>query len=75
MCGISAVLSLAGYPAQSNGERLSSLEQLSKSLDLVQHRGPDARGEWASNDGNVCMCLVFALQSEQSLPVQNTEPS
>ncbi|KAJ6091736.1 hypothetical protein N7467_003705 [Penicillium canescens] len=53
MCGISAVLSLAGYPAQSNGERLSSLEQLRKSLDLVQHRGPDARGEWTSNDGNV----------------------
>lgn len=62
MCGISAVLSLAGYPAQSNGERLSSLEQLRKSLDLVQHRGPDARGEWTSNDGNVCMCLVLLFK-------------
>jgi asparagine synthase (glutamine-hydrolysing) len=59
MCGISAVLSLGGYPAQSNGEHLSSLEeQLSKSLDLVQHRGPDARGEWASDDGDVRMCFL-----------------
>jgi asparagine synthase (glutamine-hydrolysing) len=56
MCGISAVILLGDYPAKTNGEDLSSLtDQLSESLDLVQHRGPDARGEWASDDGKVCM--------------------
>ncbi|KAJ6103185.1 hypothetical protein N7486_005612 [Penicillium sp. IBT 16267x] len=54
MCGISAVLSLERSPAPSKEQPLSSLdEQLSKSLDTIQHRGPDARGQWDSEDGNV----------------------
>ncbi|KAJ5660208.1 hypothetical protein N7507_006659 [Penicillium longicatenatum] len=54
MCGISAVLSLQGHPIPSTEQHLSSLDdQLSKSLDTIQHRGPDARGQWASEDGKV----------------------
>ncbi|KAF9888775.1 hypothetical protein FE257_008351 [Aspergillus nanangensis] len=53
-----AVLSLQGGcscpPSTSNEGHLSSVnKQLSESLDFVQHRGPDARGEWSSPDGNV----------------------
>jgi asparagine synthase (glutamine-hydrolysing) len=55
MCGISAVLSLGDYPANTNGDLPSLKSQLSESLDLVQHRGPDARGEWVSDDGKVCV--------------------
>lgn len=55
MCGISAVLSLRGCPVPPNEDALDQLDdQLSKSLDLIQHRGPDARGKWNSGDGNVC---------------------
>jgi asparagine synthase (glutamine-hydrolysing) len=64
MCGISAVLSLGCYPEKSCGEDQSSLkDQLSESLDLVQHRGPDARGQYASDDGKVCMeILLFKVK-------------
>ncbi|KAJ5774430.1 hypothetical protein N7457_009326 [Penicillium paradoxum] len=54
MCGISAVLLTGDSPKASNDNSSSSLkDQLGQSLDLIQHRGPDARGEWASEDGNV----------------------
>ncbi|KAJ5767200.1 uncharacterized protein N7511_004816 [Penicillium nucicola] len=76
MCGISAALSLAGYPAQSNGDRLSSLEQLSKSLDLVQHRGPDARGEWANEESNVYLghvrLSIVDLSPQANQPFHDT---
>lgn len=53
MCGISAVLSQG--PAPSSGENSPLGAQLSESLDQIQHRGPDARGEWTSDDGKVRM--------------------
>jgi asparagine synthase (glutamine-hydrolysing) len=59
MCGISAVLSLGSHPASSNQEHALPLDdELNASLDLVQHRGPDARGTWTSDDGKVCKCLL-----------------
>lgn len=59
MCGISALLSLEGRPVSSTEQHLSSLDdQLSESLDSIQHRGPDARGQWACEDGNVCKCFI-----------------
>ncbi|KAJ5802306.1 uncharacterized protein N7503_004756 [Penicillium pulvis] len=54
MCGISALLSLEGRPVSSTEKHLASLDdQLSESLDTIQHRGPDARGQWVSEDGKV----------------------
>ncbi|KAJ5964889.1 uncharacterized protein N7479_004765 [Penicillium vulpinum] len=78
MCGISAVLSLRAYPAQSNDEQSSCLnEQLSKSLDLIQHRGPDARGEWASDDGNVYLghvrLSIVDLSPQANQPFHDSE--
>lgn len=59
MCGISAVLSLGGHPAPSNEKYSLLLDgQLDASLDLVKHRGPDARGTWTSDDGKVCKYLT-----------------
>ncbi|KAJ5750334.1 hypothetical protein N7533_007362 [Penicillium manginii] len=56
MCGISAVLSLGSHPASSNQEHALALDdELNASLDLVQHRGPDARGTWTSDDGKVSL--------------------
>ncbi|KAJ5824679.1 hypothetical protein N7447_007019 [Penicillium robsamsonii] len=78
MCGISAVLSLGANPAQSNGEHSPSInEQLSKSLDLVQHRGPDARGEWASDDGDVYLghvrLSIVDLSPQANQPFHDSE--
>lgn len=58
-----------GSPSQSTGQanghtgdtqgvhpgcEATSLEdQLHKSLDLIAHRGPDAKGVWISDDGRV----------------------
>lgn len=59
MCGITAVLSLGSHPASSSEEHSLPLDgKLDASLDLVQHRGPDARGTWTSDDGKVCKCLI-----------------
>lgn len=59
MCGISALLSFEGCPVSSTENHLPSLDvQLSESLDTIQHRGPDARGQWASEDGNVRECFI-----------------
>ncbi|CAI7660554.1 unnamed protein product [Penicillium glandicola] len=78
MCGISAVLSLGAYPAESKGEQFPSLnEQLSKSLDFVQHRGPDARGEWVSDDGKVHLghvrLSIVDLSPEANQPFHDSE--
>lgn len=36
------------------GQPLASLEdQLAKSLDAINHRGPDAHGTWTSPDGSI----------------------
>ncbi|GES62463.1 asparagine synthetase [Aspergillus terreus] len=53
MCGICAVITLQGSPAPTEQENVALRRQLSNSLDVIQHRGPDARGEWASADGRV----------------------
>ncbi|KAL6915119.1 hypothetical protein FSST1_012879 [Fusarium sambucinum] len=55
MCGISAFLT---HPGQSrspvlNGEAKNVADELERSLDLIAHRGPDARGRWFSDDNHV----------------------
>ncbi|KAK6430307.1 hypothetical protein LTR95_013543, partial [Oleoguttula sp. CCFEE 5521] len=64
MCGISCILALRGHDTtyhQANGhihtngdthtlERKKIVTELNESLDKIQHRGPDARGHWLSDD-------------------------
>jgi asparagine synthase (glutamine-hydrolysing) len=55
MCGISVFLS---HPGESglpvvNGEAKHVAAELESSLDLIAHRGPDARGRWFSDDHQV----------------------
>jgi asparagine synthetase B (glutamine-hydrolysing) len=49
MCGISAVLSLS--EGSICPQALAS--QMNESLQLIKHRGPDARGQWLSSDYRV----------------------
>ncbi|KJK68381.1 Glutamine amidotransferase domain protein [Aspergillus parasiticus SU-1] len=55
MCGLTAFLTVGGTPGcvhcANNGPGLE--KQLEDSLDLVNHRGPDARGRWFSPDYRV----------------------
>lgn len=55
MCGISAFLSHPGESALPvvNGEAKHVAAELEGSLDLIAHRGPDARGRWLSDDHQV----------------------
>ena len=50
MCGITCTLAFNHQP-QDSGPKLES--EIDDSLDLVQHRGPDARGKWVSSDCRV----------------------
>lgn len=55
MCGISAFLSHPGetrLPVM-NGEAKDLIAELEGSLDLIAHRGPDARGLWYSDNHHV----------------------
>jgi asparagine synthase (glutamine-hydrolysing) len=57
MCGITACLDFKKREKSVNGSNKgqSLEEEIEKSLDLVKHRGPDARGQWISSDGRVGM--------------------
>lgn len=53
MCGLTAFLALQGLPAsrESSHEHTSNMEvALEASMEIVKHRGPDARGHWLSDD-------------------------
>ncbi|KAJ5781064.1 hypothetical protein N7457_006224 [Penicillium paradoxum] len=56
MCGITAFLSHAGEASsneQTNGQAQHVAAELENSLNIVAHRGPDARGRWFSDDYQV----------------------
>lgn len=56
MCGLTAFLALHGRSDWQHDEFTSTadLEQkVNDSLDLIRHRGPDARGQWLSSDCRV----------------------
>ena len=55
MCGLTAFVTVGGTPgcAHCANDFLGLEEQLEESLDLVNHRGPDARGRWFSPDHRV----------------------
>jgi asparagine synthase (glutamine-hydrolysing) len=54
MCGISAFLELSlSRSIACISQRKKVEEELEESLDIVAHRGPDARGRWLSNGHRV----------------------
>ncbi|RDW72559.1 asparagine synthetase B family protein [Aspergillus mulundensis] len=57
MCGITAILSLDGGAncprVDINIDPQVLNHQMDESLELVKHRGPDARGQWFSHDHRV----------------------
>ncbi|KAL3434133.1 nucleophile aminohydrolase [Aspergillus tetrazonus] len=56
MCGISAFLSLsegASCPQADTIYPQALASQMNESLQLIKHRGPDARGQWLSSDYRV----------------------
>jgi asparagine synthase (glutamine-hydrolysing) len=54
MCGITVSIALGRDRRPSTPEERADLEsRLSKSLDLIAHRGPDAKGIWVNDDGSV----------------------
>lgn len=51
MCGIVALIATGDVPLdKSIGDVESSLD---RSLDRIQHRGPDGRGIWVSDDRKI----------------------
>lgn len=53
MCGLTAVLCLRGGACENNVDPQVLDRQMDESLELVKHRGPDARGQWFSPDHRV----------------------
>ncbi|CEL01874.1 Putative Asparagine synthetase [Aspergillus calidoustus] len=57
MCGLTALLALNGgsecLQCDSNQDPQALERQMDESLELVKHRGPDARGQWFSPDYSV----------------------
>ncbi len=55
MCGISAAVSLETDTKSSRSHTFGAgfSKKLEESLNTIQHRGPDAQGQWISNDDGV----------------------
>lgn len=56
MCGLTAFLALHGHPASGpNGHvpTINTKDALEASMEIIKHRGPDARGHWISDDSQV----------------------
>lgn len=56
MCGLTAFLDLHGSPSYQDDEMMDTQDlgrKVNDSLDLIKHRGPDARGQWFSSDYRV----------------------
>ncbi|KAG7070915.1 asparagine synthase [Colletotrichum scovillei] len=53
MCGITAIIQ-SGSPQNDSSERHADVQsKLTRSLSLLQHRGPDAEGTWINSDATV----------------------
>ncbi|KAE8374734.1 asparagine synthetase [Aspergillus bertholletiae] len=53
MCGISAFLNHTEGASSNEQTKAQAQAELENSLDLIGHRGPDARGRWFSDDYHV----------------------
>lgn len=64
MCGLTAVIKLGrghnegGFQVK-DGDAKALTDRLEKSLDLIAHRGPDARGTWTNAGGTVGKCHLI----------------
>ncbi|KAK4151883.1 hypothetical protein C8A00DRAFT_35453 [Chaetomidium leptoderma] len=77
MCGISVSIALdrrqpEGSRPPSASARADVETQLSKSLDLLAHRGPDAKGIWINDDAS--LGLAHNRLSINDLSPQATQP-
>lgn len=75
MCGISCAVALKGQ-RQSHGGAAKCLQEyleleraylskvLDESLDIINHRGPDVRGQWIGNDCHVGMYYPSEARSQ-----------
>lgn len=62
MCGLTAFLAQHGAPGSEENGRVPTYnteEALEASMEIVKHRGPDARGHWVSDDSQVGKCVWF----------------
>ncbi|KAK1566013.1 asparagine synthase [Colletotrichum navitas] len=65
-----------GVPTEKDAEDSKDLgDQLSRSLDNISHRGPDAKGVWVSDDGLVglghCRLAINDLTLEGNQPIHS----
>lgn len=62
MCGTSCAVALRGHPRSANSpDRAHLSKTLDESLEYIRHRGPDAKGQWISDDCRVGMFPLFYL--------------
>ncbi|KAK8087306.1 asparagine synthetase [Apiospora phragmitis] len=79
MCGISVILSLRRQASNvTNGDHPQDHkkeERLAKSLDLIAHRGPDARGIWVDPTSTValghCRLSIIDLSPSGDQPLHD----
>jgi hypothetical protein len=70
MCGITVSIALQRDRRPSTPEERADLEsRLSKSLDLIAHRGPDAKGIWINDDGSVGTLAAHHSPTSTALPL------
>lgn len=70
MCGLTACLDYNVRAGVTNGvKKHSNLEaEIDESLEIVKHRGPDARGQWISSDS--CVGMMWSSLGVQGLTLQ-----
>lgn len=64
MCGLTAFLSQNGYSesdANGQAQTYNTVEALEASMEIVKHRGPDARGHWISDDSKVGRSMICCI--------------
>ncbi|KAK1457548.1 asparagine synthetase [Colletotrichum cuscutae] len=66
MCGLTAIIQ-SGSPQNESSERGADVQsKLSRSLSLLQHRGPDTEGTWINSDATVGMLHLSSIDSDIS---------
>ncbi|TLS20946.1 uncharacterized protein PpBr36_10678 [Pyricularia pennisetigena] len=81
MCGASVIVSLCRHDAETNGHaaatRADKESRLSKSLDFMAHRGPDARGIWIDPTARVGLAharlTIIDLSAEGNQPLHDDQ--
>jgi asparagine synthetase B (glutamine-hydrolysing) len=68
MCGLTTFLAQNGHSgSKANGhvQTYNTEAALEASIEIVKHRGPDARGHWISDDSKVGKCrLSYVMEGD-----------